>query len=277
MLISNERVKRTGILVREEIFYKVREDLCSFVEGEIEATFIEIIAKNRKLIVVGSLYKPPDNHPKAFTNSLNETIAKIQTECKELILGMDHNLNLIKSSEHKPTQQFLDGVLDKYIFPTITRPTQVTHTTVTLIDNIFVSKVLHQDFESAVLLNDMSDHMLLLIMLKKTKVTDKTNLEFKSRNLNDAKIGVIRDKLFAVDWIGELNNKTSSENFNKFCGIVKGIMDDVSPEQTIIISHKHKYVEPWMTRGIELASRKKLELYKKSIRKKWKYGGLRKI
>ena len=100
-LISNECVNRrgggTGILVREEILYKVKEDLCPFEEGEIEATFIEIIAKNRKPIVVGSLYKPQNSHPKAFTSSLNETIAKIQTECKELILGMDHNMDLIKS------------------------------------------------------------------------------------------------------------------------------------------------------------------------------------
>ena len=92
------------------------------------------------------------------------------------------------------------------VLPTITRPTQVTHATETLIDNIFVSKELHQDFESAVLLNDMSDHMPLLTMLKQTKFMDKTNLEFKSRNLNDTKIGVIKEKLFAVDWIGELNN-----------------------------------------------------------------------
>ena len=180
---------------------------------------------------------------------------------------MDHNMDLIKSSEHKPTQQFLDHLLNKDIFPTITRPTCVTHATVTLIDNIFVSKALHQDFESAVLLNDMLDHMPLLTMLKQTKVMDKTNLEFKSRNLNDTKIGVIRDELFAVDWIGELNNKLSSENFTKFCSIVKGIMDKVSPELTIIISYKHRYVEQWMTQGIELASRKKLELYKKSISK----------
>ena len=69
----------------EEILYKVREDLCPFVEGEIETTFIEIIAKNRKAIVFDSLYKPPNSHPKVFTNSLKDTIAKIQTECKELI------------------------------------------------------------------------------------------------------------------------------------------------------------------------------------------------
>ena len=57
-------------------------------------------------------------------------------------------------------------------------------------------------------------------------------------------MGIIRGKLFAIDWIGELNHKTSSENFNKFCSIVNSIMDEVSPEKTIIISHKCKYVNP---------------------------------
>ena len=83
--------------------YKVRADLCPFVEGTIESTFIEIVAKNRKPIVVGSLYKPLDKHPNIFTNSLNETVAKMKAEGKELILGMDHKMDLIKSSEHKPT------------------------------------------------------------------------------------------------------------------------------------------------------------------------------
>ena len=170
---ANRRGGGTGILVRDEIMYKLRADLCPFVEGMIESTFIEIVAKNRKPIVVGSLYKPPDKHPNIFTNSLNETVTQIKAEGKELILGMDHNMDLIKSSEHKPTQQFLDNLLNKGIFPTITRPTQVTHATATLIDNIFVSKVLHQDFESAVLLNDMSDHMPLLTMLKQTKLWTK--------------------------------------------------------------------------------------------------------
>ena len=85
----------------------------------------------------------------------------------------------------------------------------------------------------------MSDHMPLLTMLKQTKFMDKTNLEFKSRNLNDTKMGVIKEKLFAVDWIGELNNRSSSENFKKFCSIVKSIMDKISPEMNGPITRKH--------------------------------------
>ena len=44
-------------------------------------------------------------------------------------------------------------------------------------------------------------------------------------------------------------------------------MDSISPEKTIRISHKQKFVEPWMSHGIKVASRKKLELYKKTLNK----------
>ena len=103
--------------------YKVQTDLCPIVADMIESSFIEIVAKNQKSIVIGSVYKPQDRHPKLFTNSLKETITLIKAEGKEMILGMDHNMDLIKSSEHKPTQQFLDDLLNNDVLPTITRPT----------------------------------------------------------------------------------------------------------------------------------------------------------
>ena len=34
------------------------------------------------------------------------------------------------------------------------------------------------------------------------------------------------------------------------------------------ISAKHRFIEPWMTRGLEISSRKKKELYK-ATSKKW--------
>ena len=40
-------------------------------------------------------------------------------------------------------------------------------------------------------------------------------------------------------------------------------MDSISPKKTVRISHKHKFEESWMSHGIEVVSRKKLELYKK--------------
>ena len=61
---------------------------------------------------------------------------------------MDHNFDLLKSSEHQKTQYFFDTLLNKELFPTITRPTRITKQSATLIDNIFVSINLHKKYES---------------------------------------------------------------------------------------------------------------------------------
>ena len=126
-----------------------------------------------KSIIVGSLYRPPNSKEGIIVNELTELSNKIKSEKKELILGMDHNLDLLKSAEHKMTQNFLDSLLDQDIPPTITRPTRITHSTATLIDNIFVSNNLYWDFESSLILNDISDHLPVLTLLKQTKFTDK--------------------------------------------------------------------------------------------------------
>ena len=111
----------------------------------------------------------------------------------------------------------------------------------------------------------MSDHLPVLTLLKQTKFTDKKSLEFKNLNLNPLKIAKIRSKLFKIDWIGVLNKRNCDEKFNIFSERVNAVMDDVSPEKTVKILHKHKYVEPWMSHGIEIANRKGIKLYKKSI------------
>ena len=104
---------------------------------------------------------------------------------REIILCMDHNLEILKCHLHEPTKQFHDRLFELGLFPTITRPTRITQTTATLIDNIFVSGKLHQVFDSCILLHDISDHLPSLTLLKQTKMLNKEPLEFISRNLNE--------------------------------------------------------------------------------------------
>ena len=109
----------------------------SFKERELDLTLIEIQAKNSKQIIVGSLYRPPNTTECSLVDDLNELSHKVKQK-KEMILGMDHNLNLLKSSEHKLTLKSLDCLLEQDILPTIMRPTRITKNVATLIDNICV-------------------------------------------------------------------------------------------------------------------------------------------
>ena len=103
-------------------------------------------------------------------------------------LELDHNLNLLKSETHKGTHEFLDLMLQHQLYPSVTRPSRVTQTTATLINNIFISEKFHRLFDSAVLLRDILDHLPLLCLVKQTKLLDKSPLEFESRSLNENKL-----------------------------------------------------------------------------------------
>ena len=268
-LISNHRPNRKGggtcILIRNGITFKPQKDLDHNEQKVIESTYVEITSKDGKRIVVGSLYRSPNCPPMEFITKLNSTISIIKDEAKEAILGMDHNMDLLKANLHKHTQTLIDDLIDKDILPTITHPTRIMQSSATLIDNIFVSGKLHHFFESAVLLTDISDHLPTLTLLKQTKLLHKKPLEFESRLLTESKLKRIKQQLLQIDWSSTLSNTTSNDNFNTFLCQLNNTMDEISPIKKVTISAKHCFVEPWMTRGLEISSKKKHDLYKASI------------
>ena len=130
LLANNQeksKVGGTALLIKNNISYIRRSDLEEFHEGHQETTYIKIQTKNQKKIIIGSLYQPPNTSADHLHNHLSETIPKVKSEKKDkqLILGMDHNLDLLKSKSHTPTQKFLD-IISNGLLPSITRPTRIT-------------------------------------------------------------------------------------------------------------------------------------------------------
>ena len=140
------------------------------MEKEAESTYVEMTAKGGKHIILGSVYKSPNTCENTLKNHLTDLLNKIKFEKgnKELVIGMDHNMNLSKSHEHRKTQQFSDLMLEHELVPSITRPTRITNSMATLIDNIFISKLLQRSFDSMILLEDISDHLPSLVLMKQT-------------------------------------------------------------------------------------------------------------
>ena len=97
-------------------------------------------------------------------NKMMELI-KLET-CKDSIIGMDHNLNFLKQTTHMVTDNFISMMLESGSFPCITRPTQVTKTTTTLIDNIFLSYKLYKNMKCSIIMHDISDHFPSICVFK---------------------------------------------------------------------------------------------------------------
>ena len=194
-------------------------------------TYIEVSTKASKSIMHGSLYRSPNTQESLLVNDITKTtnIVKSEKPNKQLVMGMDHNLDLLKSDIHTPTHKLLDTILNADMLPTITRPTHIMQHSATLIDNIFISDQLQRNFDSAIIVDDISDHLPCIALMKQTRITDRSLLEFESRSLTPTKINCIKNKLLHIDWNGMLNSSDCNTNFDKFCDIIKNTMDEVAP------------------------------------------------
>ena len=69
-------------------------------------------------MVVGTMYRLRNSKENKFMQELTKTINKVKMENKELLCGMDHNMDLLKSSEHSIMQNFIDHLLDNDMLST---------------------------------------------------------------------------------------------------------------------------------------------------------------
>ena len=132
--MCNYRKEKKGggvsILVRDGIAYRRRQDLDVFQEGHTESIFIEVKCRNGKQIIFGSMYKPLNTNNEQFIDNITEIVHKTKSAkdqySPELVLGMDHNIDLLNSKTHKPTKKFMETMDGLLLYPTITRPTRIT-------------------------------------------------------------------------------------------------------------------------------------------------------
>ena len=76
------------------------------------------------------------------------------------------------------TQNFIELNLESNLLSCITRPTRITKSTATLIDNVLISKNLQGKQDSKILITDSSDHLPSVVTINGNFLGKKT----KNRN-----------------------------------------------------------------------------------------------
>ena len=181
----NRSTKANGsvaIWIHDTLKYRCRLDLDIFEEGIFESCFVKIEGKFKRNILVGSIYRVPNTNEKHFISTYREMAIKLKSEDKEIIIGTDQNMDYLKVYTHHNTLDLLDTNLDLKLFPTILRPTRITNTTATLIDNIYLSKQWATKYLSFILDCDISDHLPCLTVFNKQhkKMKDPLNIKNKA-------------------------------------------------------------------------------------------------
>ena len=257
-----------GLAVHNTVQFRLRDDIKLNHVSELEYQFIEIKARKRN-IIVGSLYRPPNSKEKEFLKDykiLTEMLK--QHKDTDLIMGMDHNMDLLKASKHTNTQDFLDYNIEMNMLPTVNKPTRITDLSATLIDNIFISSRLQDDYRPGIIISDMSDHMPILLRLNGAHQHLITNQTITYRKVTEDNIKALNDYLEQQNWNDELKDLNTEDSFNKLHSIVQVGMNKYIPQKTRRCTKKERTHEPWITKGIKKSIAKQRLLYKTSISKK---------
>ena len=179
---SSKRGGGVGILVSQKIRCKLRSDFTlSMIENE--CLTLDITLRNGDHCLVSSMYRPPNVNARTFLGCYNSILCQMKKENpKTIIIGLDHNMDFLKSAEHTLTNDFIQSNLDFGLVPTITRPTRLTHSSTTLIDNIIVSQNLCGRYASSVLINDISDHLPTACIIPSLIASKKGPIAITSRD-----------------------------------------------------------------------------------------------
>ena len=182
---TNKRGGGVLMYVRNYLTYKIRNDLC-ISDGDREILTIELLTKSMKNIIVSCCYKPPDGNWKNHCDHLQKILTNATKENKLYFVTGDFNLNCLEFHQSSEIRQFFNNMLKKGAFPLINRPTRVTTSSATLIDNIFTNCVFDTSLKNGIIKTSISDHFAIFAAIKlSNKKTRNQKIKIKKRFFSD--------------------------------------------------------------------------------------------
>ena len=191
------------------------------------------------------MYHPPNTVVKDFLDYYSKIMKKLtKNRNSNIICGLDHNLDFLKSTKHGATNEFINSIIHHDLMPCITRPTRVTKTMSTLIDNILVDKRIYEHIYS-----DLSDHFPCLLTWPNILPDNEKFRWMTKRDISNEALTKVRQDL-NIDWHKFLNDSSDvNEQFNKFHEYLSTKVNEHCQECQIKISVKKVIKEPWLTKG----------------------------
>ena len=234
-----------------------KSNSCTF-----EHLSVKIDLRNNQKLLVSSIYRPPNSSENDFIDQYSKFACDLKKrENKGIVIGLDHNLDLLKSTKHAPTDRFLSANLSLGLVPTITRPTRITRSTATLIDNIFISQTWLENFECGILVDDMSDHLPSIVSIKGLKTNKKEPIRITSRDTRTKNVRVLKDSLNQIDWSDIIEDNCPNKSMTNLHNKLVAEVEHFTPVRTYNVNPKRAHCEPWLTSGIHISVHKCKRLY----------------
>ena len=237
---------------------------CSCPHCQVEDIWLGLRIDNN-LCCISACYRQPRGNVKHFLESLEDTLNSsfIPHMC---VIGGDFNINLLNADSNAICEDYTKLMLCHNFIPTITLPTRISHSSTTLIDNIFVrllNKLLDNKLFSGNFFTDLSDHLPSFCIIEGFRNTklDRPFIRFYSQHNFDNFI----QSLESLDMSSIYNNSDVNIAYSNLIEIVQSQHNIHFP--LVRMSRKKFNDKPWITPGIMQSISTKNVLYRKYVKK----------
>ena len=205
----------------------------------IESLFLEFYIKSKRFII-GNVYKPNKTNYTVFTDTLMQILDSLSIKSNdECIISGDFNIDLLKCTLNDDSLNFLNSMLSLSLIPLISKPTRVSDTSATLIDNIFTNNPI--DFISGNIISPISDHFPNFLI--------RRNIFCKSYNIPTRHV---QYRLINSETIENFKNGIDSHDFSEICNCSN--VSKAIDKLTDIINHYYNLYCPIRHKNISYKS-----------------------
>ena len=242
----------------------------------MESVFIEVpnssigLSKN---VIIGVIYRPPGSNISNFNDTFTSILDIIKAEKKFCYLLGDWNINLLNYESHNYTADFIDMLYSYSFAPVINRPTRITASTASIIDNIFTNnQPALINSSQGILMTDITDHFPVFhisndIIRSPNDVDENTYIV--KRSFTDRNKLTFQDELAKIDWNSIYTIENAQEAFSAFHVKLYDIFNKCFPKRRILVKYNNR--KPWLTDELKAAIKHKNKLYRLSMKYRTSY------
>ena len=107
-----------------------------------------------------------------------DVFSKNGKNLKNIVLAGDFNINFLDFETNKNVQDFLNFMFRYNMIPLTNKPTRVTRSSANAIEHIITNSVIgHNDFTSAIIKTNLSDHFPIVFAIKSNETTQRAVLK----------------------------------------------------------------------------------------------------
>ena len=144
---------------------------------------------------------------------------------------------------------------------------RVTRQTATAIDHAFTNIIMDNiEIKTAIVKTDISDHFPIIFATKNKIDAEITEQYIFKRNISDQSIDKFKQKLRNIDWNNIKILRNVNDAYSKFLEIFLSLYNECFSKIKVKLKTQRQF-NPWITKGIRKSSKKKQELYEKSLKK----------